>query len=432
MRTMQCVWSMVLVAMVTAAGSVSAQDDLHALIKRHTDEINDKVIEWRRDIHQNPELSNHEYETGRKVAEHLKALGLDVQTGVAETGVVGILRGGKPGKVVALRADMDALPVTEQVDVPFASKVRTTYNGQEVGVMHACGHDMHVAILMGAAEVLTKMKSQINGTIVFIFQPAEEGTGGADVMVAEGALKDPDVEAIFGLHVTQGLGVGQFGTRAGGLMAGADTFEIKIFGSQTHGAQPWMGVDPIMVSAQVIMGLQTIVSRRSNLTVAPAVVTVATINSGVRSNIIPSEATMTGTIRTLDPAMQDDVHAKIHETVEGIAKSAGATAEVTINKGTPITYNDATLTRSMLSTLERVAGFDHVIETNPVTGAEDFSFYANEIPAMFFFMGVRPEDVPQEDAIPNHSPFFFSDESAIPIGVEAMAGMAVDFLNKAD
>lgn len=420
----------VLASVTVCGAAVHAQDDLHAQIKLHADEINEKVIAWRRDIHEHPELSNHEFETGRKVAEHLKSLGLEVQTGIAETGVVGVLRGGKPGKVVALRADMDALPVTEQVDLPFASKVRTTFNDQEVGVMHACGHDMHVAILMGAAEVLTKMKAQIEGTIVFIFQPAEEGTGGADVMVAEGALKDPDVEAIFGLHVTQGLGVGEFGTRAGGLMAGADTLEITIHGRQTHGAQPWAGVDPISVAAQVIVGLQTIVSRRSNLTLAPAVVTIATIHSGVRWNIIPDDAVMTGTIRTLDPEMQKDIHQKIRDTAEGIAKAQGATATVDIRIGAPITYNDPPLTRSMRSTLERIAGFEQVREMNPVTGAEDFSYYANEIPAMFFFMGVRPEDVPEEKAIPNHSPLFFSDESAIPIGVEAMAGLAVDYLSR--
>lgn len=429
MRTgLKCLLMMVLIFAV-GTGDTDAQDDVHALIANRAEAINEKVVAWRRDIHEHPELSNEEYRTGKKAADHLKALGFEVQTGVAETGVVGILRGDHPGKVVALRADMDGLPVEEQVDVPFASKVRGTYRGKEVGVMHACGHDNHVAILMGAAEVLAGMKSQIHGTIVFIFQPAEEGIGGADVMVAEGVLSDPDVDAIFGLHVSQRLAVGEVGVRPGGTMAGSDGLQIVVHGKQTHAAMPWAGIDPIVLSAQVIMGLQTIVSRQANITVAPAIVTIGIIEGGVRSNIIPDDVTMIGTIRTLDPEMQDDIHARVHQTVKGIVESAGGTATVTIRKGAPVTYNDPKLTRTMRSTLETVAGFEQVSEPNPVTGAEDFAFFAQEVPAMFFFLGVRPVDVPVEEGIANHSPFFYADESALPLGVKAMAGLAIDFLN---
>ena len=410
--------------------SVSAQDDVHALIASRAEAINDKVIEWRRDIHQHPELSNEEFRTGKKAADHLKALGFEVQTGVANTGVVGILRGDHPGKVVALRADMDGLPVEEQVDVPYASKERGMYRGKEVGIMHACGHDNHVAILMGAAEVLAGMKSQIHGTIVFIFQPAEEGTGGADVMVAEGVLKDPDVDAIFGLHVSQRLAVGEMGVRPGGTMAGSDSLEIVVHGRQTHAAMPWAGIDPIVMSAQVIMGLQTIVSRQANSTVAPAIFTIGIIEGGVRSNIIPDDVKMIGTIRTLDLEMQDDIHERVRATVKGIAESAGGSATVTIKKGAPVTYNDPMLTRSMRQSLEKIGGFENVSEPNPVTGAEDFAFYQKEVPGMFFFLGVRPTNVPMEEGIPNHSPFFYADEGALPLGVKTMAGLAIDFLNK--
>lgn len=416
-------------ALTLSASTLASAADLHALIDREASSIEKKVVEWRRDIHEHPELSNQEVRTGNLVAKHLKSLGLDVKTGVAETGVVGILKGGKPGPVVALRADMDGLPVVEQVDLPFASKEKATYRGKEVGVMHACGHDCHVSILMGAAEVLTNLRDEIPGTIKFIFQPAEEGAGGADTMVAEGVLENPATDAIFGLHVTQGFSVGEIGIRSGGVMASSDYFDIVIKGRQTHAAMPWGGVDPIVAAAHVVTSLQTVVSRQSEITRAPAVVTVATINGGIRSNIIPDDVTMTGTIRTLDPEMREAIHERVRFVAEQTAIAHGAKAEVSIRKGAPVTYNDPELTRRMRGSLERVVGKEGVLESPQTTGAEDFAFFANEIPAMFFFLGVRPPDIPREEAIPNHSPFFFSDEAALTDGVRAMASVAVDFLS---
>lgn len=427
-RTAACIAVVILMMLGTVSDAQNV--GLHTEIDSRAEAINDKVIAWRRDIHEHPELSNEEVRTGKLVAKHLKSLGLEVETGIANTGVVGILRGGKPGKVVALRADMDGLPVEEKVDVPFASKARGKYRGNDVGIMHACGHDMHVAILMGAAEVLSGMKDEISGTIKFIFQPAEEGPGGADTMVEAGVLKNPDVDAIFGLHVTQGWSVGEMGVRAGGAMAGSDYFTIVVKGKQTHAAAPWLGVDPIVVSAQVILGMQTIISRQVDVTAAPAVLTIGTINGGIRSNIIPDDVTLRGTIRTFEPNMQDDIHARLRNTVESIAASAGADAEISIVKSAPVTYNDPELTRQMRATLERVAGASKVLESPLVTGAEDFAYFQKEIPGMFFFLGVRPEDVPKADLIANHSPLFYSDEDSLPIGVRAMAGLAVDYLSE--
>ncbi len=392
-----------------------------------------KVIAWRRDIHQHPELSNREFRTSKLVADHLRSLGIDVQTQVALTGVVGVLKGGKPGPVIALRADMDGLPVEERVDLPFASKERSTYEGQDVGVMHACGHDTHVAILMGAAEVLAGMRADLPGTIKFIFQPAEEGApkgerGGARVMIEEGVLKNPDVEAIFGLHITQGWEAGQVAFRPMGMMASAERFDVKLQGRQTHGAQPWAGVDPIVVGAQIVMALQTIVSRQIDVTVAPAIITVGAFHGGVRNNIVPDEVSMSGTIRTFDPEMKKEIHERMERTITRIAESAGATATLEISEGVPVTFNDPALTEQMGRTLESVFGGDNVQVAPLVTGAEDFSFYQEKVPGFFFFLGGRVPGVPKAQAIPNHSPLFTVDESALAGGVRAMSRLAVDYL----
>lgn len=402
---------------------------LHAEIDRRTAQVEPKVVAWRRDIHQHPELSFQETRTARLVADHLRALGLEVQTGVGGHGVVGILRGSRPGPVVALRADMDALPVTEMVDLPFKSAVRTVYNGQETGVMHACGHDNHVAILMGAAEVLAGMKGRLPGTVKFLFQPAEEAppVGGAGPMIAAGVLENPKVDAIFGLHVGPGA-LGTIGYRAGSVAAAADAFRIVVRGKQTHGAMPSMGVDPIVVGSQIVLGLQTIVSRQANLMTAPAVVTVGAFHGGLRENIIPDTVWMIGTVRTLDPAMRTDVLARLKRTAESIAASAGASAEVTITMGYPVTVNDAALTRAIVPTLRRVAGEGKIYESPATTGAEDFSRFQEKVPGVFFNLGVTPRDKDPKTAAANHSPLFFADEAALPVGVRAMAGVAVDFL----
>lgn len=395
--------------------------------------IESKVIEWRRDFHQYPELSNREFRTSEIVAKHLRGLGMEVRTGIARTGVAGILKGGKPGPVVALRADMDGLPVTERVPVPFASKVRSTYLGQDVGVMHACGHDSHVAILMGVAELLTGMKDDLQGTILFIFQPAEEGAppgeeGGAALMLKEGLFDDPKPEVVFGLHISSDLEVGKIRYKPGGMMAAADVFTIKVKGKQSHGSRPWSGVDPIVVSAQIILGLQTIVSRQTELTREAAVITVGKITSGVRNNIIPEEAEMIGTIRTLDTAMQRDIHERIRRTATLIAESAGATAEVEIEKIVPVTANNPELTAKMLPSLFEAAGEDHVLVTRPITGAEDFSFYANEVPGLFFFLGGMPKGQDPLDAAPHHTPDFYIDESGFTTGIRALTQLALDYM----
>ncbi|MGH2566883.1 MAG: amidohydrolase [Bacteroidota bacterium] len=410
-----------------------SQSDVTSRIDGLATGIEPKVLEWRRHFHQYPELSNREFKTAEKVAAHLKALGLDVQTGVAHTGVVGLLRGGKPGPVVALRADMDGLPVTERVDLPFASRVRSTYNGQEVGVMHACGHDTHVSILMGVAEILTSLKNELRGTVKFIFQPAEEGApegeeGGAELMVKQGVLENPNVDVIFGLHISAQTEVNTIRYRPGGMMAAADRFHIRVKGRQTHGAYPWEGIDPIVVSAQIINGLQTIVSRQMQLTENPVVVTVGSIHGGVRNNIIPEEVEMVGTIRTLDADMQRDVHERIRQTATAIAASAGASAEVRIVKGVPVTANDPALTEKMLPTLQATAGKNNVALMKPVMGAEDFSFYAEKVPALFFNIGGKPKNVRREDAAAHHTPDFFIDESGLTLGVRAICNLVVDYM----
>ncbi len=409
----------------------AAQSPLHARIDAAAAQVNDQVVAWRRDIHEHPELGNREFRTAELVAEHLKSLGMEVKTGVAHTGVVGILRGGQDGPLVALRADMDALPVTEMVDLPFASKVRTEYNGQEVGVMHACGHDNHVAILMGVADVLAGMRADLPGDVMFIFQPAEEGApageeGGAALMLEEGLFAAEKPAAVFGLHVTT-RPVGTIAYRAGGIMAASDTWRMVVRGKQTHGAYPWRGTDPIVTAAQIVLGLQTIVSRQSDLTKAPAVVTVGQITGGLRSNIIPDSVVMVGTIRTLDPDMRTDVHERVRQTAEHIAASQGAAVDVRINLGYPVTMNDPTLTAWAVPTLERVAP-GKAMQASPVLGAEDFSYYAQETPGLFLWLGIVPDGQDAAAAPANHSPLFYADEGALPVGVRALSHLAVDYM----
>ena len=389
------------------------------------------VIAMRRDIHQHPELGNRETRTAKIVADRLRELGIETKTGVAHTGVIGLLRGGRPGRVVALRADMDALPVSEQVDLPFASKVRTTYNDQEVGVMHACGHDGHVAILLGVAEVLAGMRQNIPGTVKFIFQPAEEGAptgeeGGAELMVKEGALENPKVDAIFGLHIGSRFPVGTIAYRPGSAMAAVDSMKIVVRGKQTHGAYPWLGVDPIVIASQIVLGLQTIPSRQLDATQAPAIVTVGSIHGGVRNNIIPDEVEMLGTLRSLDKNMRTQIHEKVKRTAENIATAGGATATVTIETGYPIVHNDPALTARAAPTLARVA--EEVVIGNAVLGAEDFSFFQEKVPGLFYWLGTRPKNQTAEQAASNHSPLFYVDESGLRLGVRSLAAVAVDYL----
>ena len=391
------------------------------------------VIAWRRDFHQHPELGNREFRTAGIVAEHLRKLGLDeVRTGVAHTGVVGLLKGGLAGPVVALRADMDALPVAEEVDLPFASKVRTTWNGEEVGVMHACGHDSHIAILMGVAQVLAGQRAKLRGSVKFLFQPAEEmppegEDGGAKMMVAEGAMDNPRPDAVFGLHVTSRLPLGVIGYRPGPAMASADSLKITIHGSQTHGAMPWYGVDPIVAAAQVVLGLQTVVSRQIDLTHEPAVVTIGAIKGGVRENIIPDTVEMRGTIRSFNEDMRDDIHERVTTLAEAVSRGSRAGCKVCIDKNYPVTVNDPELTAAMLPTLQRVAGAGLTLVPK-VTGSEDFSFFQRVVPGLFIFLGVTPEGVDPKKAAPNHSPRFFTDERCLVLGVRALANLACDFL----
>lgn len=422
----------VLLAALPATAQPASAEEIETLAAG----VDPKVIDWRRDIHQHPELSNREVRTAAKVAEHLRGLGIEVTTGIAHTGVVGVLRGGRPGPVVALRADMDALPVTERVDLPFASRETATYDGQTVGVMHACGHDAHVAILMGVAEVLAELRDELPGTVKLIFQPAEEGApegeeGGAEMMVAEGVLDDPAVDAIFGLHVAADRDVGTIWTRPGGLLASADDFRIVVHGKQTHGSRPWSGVDPIVTSAMIVNGLQTIVSRQMPLTENASVVTIGSIHGGVRSNIIPERVEMVGTVRALDEADRSTIHRRVREIATTIAESLGASAEVTIPLSTayPVTANDGELLARMLPSLEAAAGAGNVRTINPITGAEDFSFFAREVPGVFFFLGVKPPEVAAEEAAPHHTPDFFLDESGMALGMRALTRLTLDYLS---
>ena len=406
-----------------------------AIISQHADRLNDQVIAWRRDLHANPELGNREFRTGKLVADHLRKLGFDeVKEKVAYTGVVGILKGAKPGPCVALRADMDGLPVTEETDVPFKSVVRTQWNGAEAGVMHACGHDTHVAILMGVAEMLSQMRDQIHGTVKFIFQPAEEmppigEDGGARLMIEQGCMQHPKVDAIFGLHITSKMHTNTIGYRVGPLMASADQFRIFIRGNQTHGAQPWSGVDPIVVGSQVVLGLQTIVSRKMNLTEEPSVVTVGSFQAGNRSNIIPDEAKMEGTIRTFDEKHREEIHQFVEKITTLIAESGGAKAHVHIAKGYPVTVNDEALTNWAVPVLKRIATEATVSVCPKTCGAEDFAYYQQEVPGVFFFIGCTPQDQDCKYAPSNHSPRFYVDESGLKVGVKSLAALALDWLS---
>lgn len=416
------------------AGNLSAAN-LADEIEAATAKIMPQVIAWRRHLHQYPELSNREIKTAKYVEAHLRKLGLEVRTGIAKTGVVGILKGSRPGPVIGLRADMDGLPVTERNSLPFASKETAEFNGQKVGVMHACGHDTHVAMLMGAAEVLVGMRDKIKGTVVFIFQPAEEGPpageeGGAPLMVKEGVMDNPKIDAIFGIHVNSQTEIGKIKYKSGAVMASSDWFQIKVKGKQTHGAYPWLGTDPIAVATQIYTGLQMIVSRQSELPKAPVVITVGKINAGVRENIIPEELTMAGTIRTLDSAMQKDVHEKIRRTAVNIAESMGATAEVSIDTKTLVTYNTPELVKKMLPSLQKAAGAENVLESEWVTGAEDFSYFGEKAPAFYFMVGGMPKGRAVKDAAPHHTPDFFIDDSRLDVGVKAFANIVFDYVNE--
>lgn len=423
-----------LTLLISHASLAQTNLKLQATLNKAAEAIEPKVIEWRRYFHQHPELSNREFNTAGKVAEHLKSLGLEVQTGIAHTGVIGILKGSRPGPVVALRADMDALPVTEQNGLPFASKEKAVYNGQETGVMHACGHDAHVAILMGVAEVLAKHRDQLKGTVKFIFQPAEEGApageeGGADLMVKEGVLDNPKVDVIFGLHVRSFQPLGTIYYKPGGMMAASDWFTIKVKGRQTHGAAPWRGVDPVVVSAQIVTGLQTIVSRQTEITKEAAIITVAMIHGGIRENIIPEEVTMSGTIRTLDMDMRKEIHERIVRTATNIAESGGATAEVTFDGQTPVVYNDPAITEQAIKSLQLAAGEKNVVRMNADTGGEDFAYYLQKVPGFFFFLGALPSDANPERAPAHHTPDFMMNEKAMVTGVKALLNLTVDYMS---
>lgn len=413
--------------------SSQIQAQMDAQLQKDITAIEQKVIDWRHHFHQNPELSNREFNTAKKITEHLRAIGLEVQTGIAHTGVVGILKGNQPGKVVALRADIDALPVTERNDLPFKSEVTTTFLGSETGVMHACGHDAHTAILMGVAEVLVKNKHLLNGTVKFIFQPAEEGpppgeNGGAKMMVEEGVLKDPKVDAIFGLHISSQLPVGKIAYRPEGIMAASDSFTIEVNGKGSHGSTPWTSVDPILISAKIIDGLQTIVSRESELTKEAVVITVGKISAGTRQNIIPEKSEMLGTLRTLDHDMREKVMKRMQEMTSTIAKAYGGTAKLSFHEyNYPITFNDPDLTTKMSPTLKKTAGNENVVLIDAITGAEDFSFFQKEVPGLYYFLGgMTPGN---QTPYPHHTPDFMIDDAGMLLGVKSLSQLTIDFLN---
>jgi len=409
-------------------------DNLKTEINTRISQIEQEVIEWRHYLHENPELSNQEYNTSKFVADKLREFGMEVTSGIAHTGVVGILRGGKPGPVVALRADMDGLPVKERVPLEWASKTVLEYNGEEVPVMHACGHDVHMSILLGSAHVLSAVKDQISGIVKFIFQPAEEGApdgeeGGAELMVKQGVLKNPDAEVIFGLHIKSEFEVGEIHYKPEGIMAAVNSFKVKVKGKQTHGSQPWAGIDPIVTSSLIINGLQTVVSRRVDLTNAPVVVSVGAIHGGVRNNIIPEEVEFIGTIRSLDYEMREKILKDIKTTILKIAESQGANAELFIDKGYPITYNDPGLTKQMLPSLKDAAGSENVHLVKPWTGAEDFAFYQQEIPGLFFFLGGTPRGKLSQ-AFPHHTPDFFVADESIKTGIRTFCYLVIDYKNQ--
>jgi amidohydrolase len=394
--------------------------------------IEPQLIEWRRHIHQHPELSNREYKTAEYIASYLKTLGIEVQTGIGKTGVVGILKGAKPGPVVALRADIDALPVYERNNLAFASRDSGEYNGVKVPVMHACGHDTHVSILMGTATVLSKMKDQVAGTVKFIFQPAEEGTpgneeGGAPLMIKEGVMDNPKVDAIFGLHINSATEIGKVRYKSGATMASSDWFTLTVKGKQSHGSMPWGGIDAVTVSAQIIQAFQNIVARQEDLTKAPVVITVGKINGGVRSNIMPEQVVMEGTIRTLDSKMQQDVHERMQRTAKSIAEASGATATLSIDTKTEVTYNDPALVKMMMPSIQAAAGDTNVLESTWTTGAEDFSFYGDKAPAFFFFLGGMPVGQDPAKAPPHHTPDFYIDDSKLDVGVKVFCQMVFDY-----
>jgi len=395
-------------------------------------DIEKKVVEWRRHFHQNPELSNREFKTANKIAKHLKSLGIEVQTGVAKTGVVGLLKGNKPGKVLALRADIDALPVTERNDLSYKSNVVSEFLGTKTGVMHACGHDTHIAILMGVAEVLSKNKDKFNGTVKFIFQPAEEGPppgekGGASLMIKEGVLENPKVDAIFGLHINSGTPVGTIKYKKGGIMAAVERFVVNVKGKQTHGSQPWSGVDPILISAKIIDGFQSIISREARLTDEAAVITVGKITSGVRFNIIPESAELIGTVRTLDPKMREMIIRRMTEMAKTIAKAYGGEAEVEFQSNTAITYNDPDLVTQMLPSIKKTAGDKNVSLMKATTGGEDFSYFQEVVPGFYFFLGGMEKG--STESFPHHTPDFKIDDSGLLLGVKTFTQMTFDYLN---
>jgi len=421
-----CLMSTTLLAQKTSKLQLKLENQVKAL--------EPQVIEWRRKFHQSPELSNRENQTGAFIAEYLKSLGMEVQYPVAKTGVVGLLNTGKPGPVVALRADMDALPITERNSLPFASNVKTNFGGQETGVMHACGHDAHMAMLMAVAKILSDNKKELKGTVKFLFQPAEEGVGpdeypsGAELMVKEGVLDSPKVDAVFGLHIQSLLPSGTLNYKSGALMAAVDGFDVKVTGKGAHGATPWEGVDPVVVASQIVNGLQTIVSRQTSLTDAAAVVTVGTFHAGIRRNIIPDEAFLQGTIRTFGPQMQRKVHEKIKLTTTKIAEASGATADVNINIMYPATINDASLTEKMIPSLVKAAGKENVNVISAVTMAEDFSFYQQKVPGFFFFLGAYPAEMKLEKKPAHHTADFMIDEKSFSVGVKALLNVTVDYL----
>ena len=419
-----------------ALNTFAQNDALKQKAATKADAIEKKIIDWRRDFHEHPELGNQEFRSAEIIAKHLKSLGIDVKTGVAKTGVVGILKGGKPGPVVALRADMDGLPVPERTPLPFASKVKAQFNGEQVNVMHACGHDTHMAILMGVAEVMASMKNDIKGTVKFIFQPAEEGPpfgeeGGAELMVKEGVLENPKVDAIFGLHINAQTEVGKISYRPGGTMAAVNDMKITVKGRQAHGAYPWSSIDPVVVSAQIVNALQTIVSRNLDVTENAGVVTIGSIHGGLRSNIIPEEVVMMGTVRNLSRADELMFIERIKTIVTKTAEAAGATAEVKIPFSVryPVTYNDPALTAKMLPTLEAVAGKNNILLKPAVTGAEDFSFFQEKVPGLFIFLGGMPKGQNPLKTASHHTPDFFIDESGFTLGVKALTNLTLDYMN---
>ncbi len=408
-------------------------DKLRAAVDEHAGTTESDVIAWRRHFHQHPELSNREFETSRFIAIELENLGLDVTTGIAHTGVVGILKGGRPGPVVAIRADMDGLPVTEGLDLPFRSKATTTYNGQETGVMHACGHDAHMAIALGAAKVFAGMRDELPGTVMFVFQPAEEGApageeGGAKLMLEEGLFDELRPDAMFALHAWSPVSAGVIQARSGPLWASYDNFQIIVKGRQTHASRPWQGIDPVVVASQIVLGLQTIASRQVDVTSTPSVISIGSIHGGIRNNIIPDQVEMLGTVRTFDTAMRNDILKRIEVTAGSIAESAGTEADVNISYGYPVTKNDPELTVSAMSLLEDVLGSEHVQSAPLTTGAEDFSYFAEEVPGFYFLLGVTPPDRDPATAPANHSPLFYIDESALLVGLRSMSHLTVAYL----